>query len=71
MAENIATQVAGNVWRVMVSVGDQVKAGDTLFILELMKTEVPHLATSDGRVTRVAISEGDDVEADQDAVILE
>jgi biotin carboxyl carrier protein len=70
MAEQVATQVAGNVWKVLVKAGDEVKAGDTLFILELMKTEVPHAASSDGRVTEVLIGEGDTVDADQPAVTI-
>jgi len=44
MAEEVTTQVPGNVWKVLVKTGDQVKAGDVLFILEVMKTEVPHAA---------------------------
>ena len=41
MAEEVLTQAPGNVWKVLVKEGDSVKAGDTLFILEVMKTEVP------------------------------
>ena len=44
------TQAPGNVWKVLVKVGDTVKAGDTLFILEVMKTEVPHDAESNGKI---------------------
>jgi acetyl-CoA carboxylase biotin carboxyl carrier protein len=58
MAEQISTMVPGNVWKVMVKAGDSVKAGDTLFILEVMKTEVPHVAADDGKVTAVHITEG-------------
>lgn len=58
MAEQVLTQVPGNVWKVLVKTGDVVKAGDTLFILEVMKTEVEHDATSDGTVTAVNITEG-------------
>ncbi|MFC3229462.1 biotin/lipoyl-containing protein [Marinibaculum pumilum] len=58
MAQNVETQIPGNVWKVLVKVGDTVKAGDTLFILEVMKTEVPHDAEADGTVKAVHISEG-------------
>ena len=69
MAEQVHTQVPGNVWKVLVKPGDAVKAGDTLFILEVMKTEVPHEAESDGTVSAVHISEGDEaVEEDTLAV---
>jgi acetyl-CoA carboxylase biotin carboxyl carrier protein len=58
MAETIETQIPGNVWKVLVKPGDAVKAGDVLFILEVMKTEVPHHAGADGTVAAVHISEG-------------
>ena len=38
MAETVETMVPGNVWKVLVKPGDKVKAGDVLFILEVMKT---------------------------------
>ena len=40
------------------SSGDTVKPGDVLFILEVMKTEVPHEATAAGTVQSVNIQEG-------------
>lgn len=57
MAQKIETQIPGNVWKVLVKPGDAVKAGDVLFILEVMKTEVPHEAEADGTVTAVHIVE--------------
>jgi acetyl-CoA carboxylase biotin carboxyl carrier protein len=58
MAERVETMVPGNVWKVMVKAGDKVSSGDVLFILEVMKTEVPHTAAADGTVTAVHIAEG-------------
>ena len=60
MAEQIETQVPGNMWKVLVKPGDSVKAGDTLFIMEVMKTEVPHTAGSDGTVKAVHVKEGEE-----------
>jgi len=60
MAQQIHTQVPGSVWKVTVKPGDVVKTGDTLFILEVMKTEVPHEAEADGTVSAVHINEGDE-----------
>jgi len=60
MGERIETQVPGNIWKVMVKPGDAVKAGDTLFIMEVMKTEVPHDAGVDGTVSEVRIAEGEE-----------
>ncbi|MEA2801320.1 MAG: acetyl-CoA carboxylase biotin carboxyl carrier protein [Rhodospirillaceae bacterium] len=60
MGERIETQVPGNIWKVLVKPGDAVKAGDTLFIMEVMKTEVPHEASVDGTVAEVRIAEGEE-----------
>jgi acetyl-CoA carboxylase biotin carboxyl carrier protein len=68
MAEQVTTQVPGNVWKVLVKVGDKVNAGDTLFILEVMKTEVPHTAGEAGTVKAVHIKEEDSVDAGVPAV---
>lgn len=56
--EEVVTQVPGNVWKVLVKVGDKVSIGDVLFILEVMKTEVAHEAPCAGMVTAVKIREG-------------
>jgi acetyl-CoA carboxylase biotin carboxyl carrier protein len=58
MAEQVLTETPGNIWKVLVKPGDQVDAGATLFIMEVMKTEVPHSATSAGTVKAVHITEG-------------
>ncbi len=58
MAHTVHTQIPGNIWKVLVKPGDKVKAGDELFILEVMKTEVPHTAEGDGTVSAVHIEEG-------------
>ncbi len=71
MAEEVLTQVPGNVWKVLVKPGDKVAAGDVLFILEVMKTEVPHEAGSAGTVKSVAITEGQEgVDAGIAAVVI-
>jgi|TARA_B100000929_G_scaffold18495_1_gene14326 biotin carboxyl carrier protein len=55
MATEITTTVPGNIWKVLVKEGDIVKIGDTLFIMEVMKTEVNHDSPIDGTVTKVNI----------------
>jgi acetyl-CoA carboxylase biotin carboxyl carrier protein len=72
MRERIGTQVPGNMWKVMVKKGDAVKTGDVLFIMEVMKTEVPHVAGVDGTVADVRVSEGEEgLEAGILAIIIE
>ena len=63
MAEVRAEMVA-NVWKVLVSEGDQVDDGDTLVILESMKMEIPVLAEDVGTVTKLHVAEGDVVQED-------
>ena len=60
MAHEVTLQTAGNIWKVLVKTGDTVAAGDTLFIMEVMKMEVPHEAPVDGTVTAVHINEGEE-----------
>ena len=72
MAEEVTTATPGNMWKVLVKPGDQVQAGDTLFIMEVMKTEVPHAASSGGTVKAVHVTEGQEgVDAGIVAVELE
>lgn len=69
MAEVRAEMVA-NVWKVVVSEGDEVVDGDTLVVLESMKMEIPVLAEDDGIVEALKVAEGDVVqEGDLIAVI--
>lgn len=58
MAQNVEIQVPGNIWKILVKVGDSVEAGQELFIMEVMKTEVPHMAEAAGTVKAIHISEG-------------
>ncbi len=72
MSTNVTTMVPGNIWKVLVKEGDSVKQGDTLFIMEVMKTEVNHDAPTDGKVTAVHIvNDQSDVEAGMVAIEIE
>ena len=54
---------AGKVWKIVAKVGDSLKAGDSVLILEAMKMEIPVVAPQDGTVASVTVSEGQMVEA--------
>jgi len=71
LATEIKLETAGSVWKVLVSEGEAVKAGQTLFILEVMKMEVTYDAPADGKVVALRVSEGDVVEENQLAAVLE
>jgi len=51
----VKAEVAGAVWKILVKVGDEVKEGDVLIILESMKMEIPVLATEDGTVKEILV----------------
>ncbi len=53
-----------------VKVGDSVKAGDTLLIVEAMKVMNPITATKDGTVKEMMIGNGEPVEFDQPLAIV-
>jgi len=54
-----------------VSVGQKVAAGDTLLIIEAMKTMNPITASAGGTVTAVLVQNGQPVEFDQPLVVVE
>ena len=53
-----------------VSVGDAVKAGDTLLIIEAMKVMNPITAPKAATVKRINVTDGQPVEFDQPLVVL-
>lgn len=59
MMSEIVASMAGNVWKVLVKVGDQVGEGQDVVILESMKMEIPIAAELDGTVKEVKVNEGD------------
>ena len=50
-------------FKLEASVGQAVKKGDAVVILEAMKMEIPVVAPQDGTVASVDVSVGDPVEA--------
>ncbi len=53
--------LAGNIFKVQVSIGQQVREGDVIIVLEAMKMETEVRATASGTVQSVAVKEGDSV----------
>lgn len=67
----IELETGGSVWKLFVADGDAVEEGQTLFILEVMKMEVPYEAPHSGTVSAVHIAEGDSVSEDDLALEIE
>ena len=59
----VTASVPGKVFKVEASVGQAVKAGDPIIILEAMKMEIPVVAPEDGTVASIDVSVGDAVES--------
>lgn len=51
----------GTILDVKVAVGDTVKAGDPVVVLEAMKMENDIVAPVDGKVTSIVVKKGDTV----------
>ena len=71
MATNVEAPLAGNIWEVLVNVGDAVEEDDELVIIEALKMENPVYAPADGTVKEIKVSKGDVVEEDDVLIILE
>jgi len=61
----VRADIAANVWKVEVAVGDRVAADQVLAILESMKMEIPVEAPAAGVVSEVLIAEGQTIAEDQ------
>jgi acetyl-CoA carboxylase biotin carboxyl carrier protein len=75
--ESVKSPMVGTVYlrpepgaKAFVEVGDTVKAGDTLVIVEAMKVMNPITAPSGGTVKRIMISDGQPVEFDQPLLVI-
>ena len=67
----VKANMTGNMWKMMVQVGDRVEAGEDVAILESMKMEIPITAEESGVVKEVKVSEGDFINEGDVIVITE
>ena len=66
----IPTPIPGQIISISVSVGEQVRSGQKLLVLEAMKLENSITATMDGTVDKILVAEGDVVAQGQALVLL-
>lgn len=69
--QQIEAEVAGNVWKIEVQVGDAVQVGDVLLILESMKMEIPVESPVAGRVVELCVQTEQSIEEGQIVVVVE
>jgi pyruvate carboxylase subunit B len=58
---DVLSQTPGNVWKVVANIGDQLKEGDTIMILEAMKMEIEIPAPQDGVLKSIEVQPNDAV----------
>ena len=61
----------GNILKIMVETGQEVKKGDTLLIMEAMKMESPVSAPCDGKIGSIAVSAGATVQTGELLLVIE
>lgn len=62
-ANTISSPMPGTILSVNVAVGDTVKKGDVLMVLEAMKMENEIMAPADGKVASLGVTKGQAVES--------
>ena len=67
----VKSPLPGVILDIKVNVGDEVKKGQTIIILEAMKMENSINADKDGKVTAINVSKGESVLEGTDLVIIE
>lgn len=70
LKEGILAPMPGKVVMVNKKVGDDVKVGDVVVILEAMKMENEITSDKDGKITEVRVIEGDSVDAHDVLVVV-
>ncbi len=70
-ANAIKAPLPGTITSINVKVGDDVKAGDTLLVLEAMKMANNIEAEKDGKVTAICVKAGQSVMEDDALVVIE
>ncbi len=68
---DVAPPMPGRIVKILVSVNDRVKAGDSLLVIEAMKMESRVPAPMDGTVTAILAAEGEHVKPDETVIQLQ
>ena len=70
-SDTLASPMQGNIWKVLVSKGQQVAEGDIVTIIEAMKMENEIVAHKSGVIAELPISEGDGVRRGDTLAVIE
>ena len=67
----VVSEVTGSVWKVLVQPGQQVAQGESLYIVESMKMEIPVESPVSGTVFSLACAEGQAVYEGEALAVVE
>jgi acetyl-CoA carboxylase biotin carboxyl carrier protein len=67
----VKAELVGNLWKIVVEVGQHVEEDDTLMILESMKMEIPITTPVTGTVREIRVKEGEVVQEGQTVAVVE
>jgi len=67
----ISSPMPGKVVKILVKVGDEVKAGDTVIIVSAMKMESEYKVKKDRIIKEIKVKEGDTIQSNQPLVVIE
>ncbi|MDO6513056.1 urea carboxylase [Neptuniibacter sp. 2_MG-2023] len=66
----VESQVAGNIWQVLVEPGQKVKVGEVVMILEAMKMELEVVASESGVISSISQETGAQVHSGQRLMVI-
>lgn len=68
--QQVTSPIQGSVTNIKVKVGDRVKKGDVLLIIEAMKLENEVPSPFDGEVSQILVSKGQNVASKEVVIII-
>lgn len=69
--KQVSSPMPGKVVKIPVSIGDQVKKGDTVVIISAMKMESEYKAAVNGFISKINVSELETIDANQVLIEIE
>ena len=67
----LSSEISGSVWKINCKVGDVIKTGQEVLIIESMKMEIPVTSNVSGTVISIFVDEGEMVNEDQKLIELD
>jgi urea carboxylase len=69
--ELVRTPLTGNLWKVLVEPGQEVKKGQAVVIVEAMKMEAEIVSPASGRVREIRVAAGKQVQSGQALIVVD